>query len=175
VRVVPEATGGVTVIAREWPLAGPVGAVLLCLGLPLLGWSIADGHPVEGGGAVVFVGLGAFAAYLGCRNRRTISLVRESDSVQASGVEGAGPWRRQVHVRLSSSATPRVDELCDGGSGAAAVAASPSPVPAHDRPSDRGADLVLGDGATTIRLARGIGPGGRTQVAAAADAILRML
>lgn len=162
VTVRPEGPGALRVVARDWPFAAIFGAAVLLPGLALLVWSIADRHPVEGGGAVVFVAMGVFALRLGMRHRRTLTVVRDAAGLRVSGVEGAGPWRRGLDLRLGASASVRVDPLPGAEDG---VRPDGSPVP------DRGGDLVVSDGVLSVRLARGIGPAGTAQLAAARAAL----
>lgn len=162
VTVCPEGPGALRVVARDWPFAALFGGALLVPGLALLVWSIADRHPVEGGGAVVFVAMGLFALRLGMRHRRALSVTRDGGGVRVSGVEGAGPWRRGLDLRLSASAAVRVDPLPGAGD---ATLGDGSPVPA------RGGDLVLSDGVLSVRLARAVGPAGVAQLDAVRAAL----
>ncbi len=162
VTVRAEGPGALRVVARDWPFAAIFGGAVLVPGVALLVWSVADRHPVEGGGAVVFVAMGLFALRLGLRHRRTLTVTRDGGGMRVSGVEGAGPWRRGLDLRLGASAAARVDPLPGAYDGALGDGG---------RVTDRGGDLVVSDGVLSVRLARGVGPAGAAQLAAARAAL----
>jgi hypothetical protein len=154
--------GAMRVVASDWPLAALLGGAILLPGLAVLVWSIVDGHAVEGGGAVVFVAMGLFALRLGMRHRRELTITRDGTGLRVCGVEGAGPWRRGLDLRLGGSAAARVDPL-PGAADARTADGACLP--------DRGGDLVLSDGVLSVRIARGVGPAGTAQLAAARAAL----
>lgn len=150
--------GGVRVLARDWPLAPWFSAACALPGVPLLAWSVAEGHAIEGGGAAVFVGLAAFGAWLAASRRREVTIDVGDDRVRVSGTEGWGPFARTLDRSLAVGAE---------------VVVEPFPVPsgAPDLP-DRGGDLALVAGDDRLRLARAAGPGWRDRLAPA-EGVLR--
>lgn len=148
---------GARVVARDWPFAPWVAGALLAAGLPLLVWSAADRRPIEGGGALVFVGFGTFAAWLALAKRRDVVVTREGGAVRVRGREGAGPAARGVDVQLPPETVVEVVPF-----------AVPEGAPALP---DRGGDLVLAGGGSRLRLARAVGPGWLEELGRAATAL----
>ena len=154
VRVEPR-TDGARLVARDWPGAPWVAVPCLAAGLPLLFWSAATVHVVEAGGAIVFCGLGAVAAWLALAKRRDLLLTRDAGAVRIRGREGAGPFARTVDVAFPPDSEFEVlgFDLPDG---------------ADDLP-DRGGDLVLAGGGARLPLARRTGAGWRGDLDRAAS------
>ena len=153
--------GGARLVARDWPLAPWLAVPLLAAGVPLLAWSVVRGHAVEGGGAIVFCGIGAFAAWLALARRRDIVVTRDAGGVRVRGREGAGPVARPVDLSLPADAVVDVRpfDVPDGA-------------PELD---DRGGDLVLRCPGARVHLARRVGPGWRGDLDDVADVLRRAL
>ncbi|MCE9636475.1 MAG: hypothetical protein K8T90_12285 [Planctomycetes bacterium] len=156
-RCEPVSDGGapaVRVVARDWPWAVPTSLVMLLIGLPMLAWSAVNVRAVEGGGAVVFTGLGLFTLWLGAARRRDVLVLRESGAVRVRGHEGVGPLSKPIDLAMPADAVAAVlpFEVPDGAPDIA----------------DRGGDLVLSGGGTRLHLARRVGPGWRDDLEAAA-------
>jgi hypothetical protein len=150
---------GARVVARDWPGAPWVAVPCLAAGVPLLAWSVVAGHAIEGGGAVVFCGFGALAAWLALARRRDVVVAASADGVTVRGREGAGPFARPVDLVLPPGTCVEVVPFA-------------VPEGAPDVP-DRGGDLVLTGGGARVPLARRTGPGWREELDRAA-AVLRL-
>ncbi len=144
---------GVRVEAADWPWAGWTSVVGFAPGAPLAVWSAATRHWIELGGAAVFCAFGATCAGLAMSRRRAVEIHATADGVTLAGVQGAGPFRRDVARWFGPSARVEVRPF-------------PTPDGAPELP-DRGGDLLLvGDGAEEL-LARSVGPGWKPRLDAA--------
>ncbi len=140
--------GGVRVDARDWPHAVWLAVPCLLAGLPLVLWSLVEGHAVELGGGAVFTGMGLFCVWLARSKCRSVELRATAAGAHFVADEGARPWRRR-------------DARALGGPVDVTVADFATPEGAPDLP-DRGADLVLTAEGFRYVLVRAAGGRART-------------
>ena len=162
VRVVPAGDGAVRIVARDWPWAPWFAAALALPSVPLLVWSLAEGHAIEGGGAAVLAGVAGFAAWLAMTRRRDLVVSAGPGGLVLRGTEGCPPLARAVDRKLRVPGARLVLEELSTPAGAPAL-------------PDRGGELVLVSDEGPCVLARAAGPLWRERLADAQAAVAALL
>lgn len=158
-RLEAEGPGRVRLRHADGVLAWFVAVPALLMGLVLLPWALANGHWVETGGAVVFLGIGGLAAWLPLSKRLDVRLEQSDGALRVSGRRGVGPWARPLDESFGAGGRFVVRELRRDPAAGADVF---------------GADLELEEGSRRLPLVRRLGPG-HEQLQTLGDELARTL